>query len=119
MNERQGEDVVKKRAQVLLVQRGFIVIGSLILMLILGLLVFDAVTAYTARKELLNCTTPPGECYEEGQKNTAKAIVSGSALLHVDTRRVVILTTICQERLHTKDESELTTCVNRMLQKEE
>lgn len=59
----------------------------------------------STNKRLIDCTTPGGECYAEGQKNTGKAIMG----INEGTMRVIVAALSCQADGIT-EEQELAVC---------
>lgn len=59
--------------------------------LAVGVLVYNAYLGAQTRQELLDCTTPKGECYKESQERTGDVI----AQLNEANERIAVLTAAC------------------------
>jgi cellobiose-specific phosphotransferase system component IIC len=69
-------ELIKKRGQVIALRRTFLAFVALIVVAGFTFLIFNAITATQARRELLDCTTPQGECNRRQQAQTSVAITN-------------------------------------------
>jgi hypothetical protein len=67
-------DLIRRRARAVMAERAWRMLWIGIGALVAVLLVWDITVGYQARERIADCTTPGGECYEEGQKNTGSAV---------------------------------------------
>lgn len=90
--------LVAQRARAIILQR--LAIGVVVLFMVasMSVLVYNALVSIATRAELLDCTDPTGQCYQEGQKQTAAIIqqlIDANKLGDVATQRVVVLAAAC------------------------
>lgn len=89
-------ELVKKRGRVILLQRLAVAIVTIYIIGSLTLLVLNAIQASQTRHTLIDCTSPSGKCYQEGQKRQGKVI---NQLIQSDatTQHIVVLAAACAE----------------------
>lgn len=111
-------ELVTKRARVIMLER----VGTYIIVVALVvLLIFDIANAFMEaeqRSVLIDCTTPGGECFKEGQERTAAAIqqlIDDNLLQEVATRRVVVLAAQCANQPGVQTVDQIEACVERGL----
>lgn len=93
-------ELVKQRARALIWTRIAWAIIGLFIISSLAILVFNAIQSISTRQALLDCTTPHGDCYEKGQKQTGDVIqqlIDASKADGDYTRHIVVITTSCAE----------------------
>jgi cellobiose-specific phosphotransferase system component IIC len=119
-------ELIKKRGQVIALRRTFLAFVALIVVAGFTFLIFNAITATQARRELLDCTTPQGECNRRQQAQTSVAItniveqvIEGAVPLHMDTRRIVILAAYCADREGAQARREIEECVYALLSEDD
>ena len=91
-------ELVKKRARVLRLQWVLALLSIVVIISVLTLLTYDVANGVRARDRLLDCTTPNGVCYNEGQSRTAAVVqqlIDANKLDEVATRRIVVVTETC------------------------
>lgn len=111
-------DLVKARARAIVVQRVAASLVGLSIVASLTLLTFNALQSTRTRETLLDCTVPSGKCYAQGQKRTGEAIqqlIDANSLNEVATRRIVVLTAVCDDLPGVDTVDELQACVDRKL----
>lgn len=111
-------ELVKLRARTIRVQWAWNAFWIVVVVIVLGILTFDVLNGQAARKELLDCTTPGGECYREGNQRTADAIaqlIEANTLSEVATRRVVVIAAACAATLENPTTARVEQCVNAQL----
>ena len=116
--ELHDESVVKRKAQVIAVQRLWVALAVLCTMLIMGVILWTSVNGYQARQIILDCTVPEGECFQESQKRTAEVIdaiskqtIEGAVPLHATTRTIVYLAAACADTPGVQTASQIEKCV--------
>jgi hypothetical protein len=124
VRENEFEDrpeLVKKRARALLALSVWKLFWVSMLFVILSILVFDAVQGVKARRELLDCTTPGGECFQESQQRTGAAvaaIVRQGAEDELVTRRILVFALVCVQHEGADTVQKLDRCVADYLERE-
>lgn len=111
-------EIIRKRAKVILVQSLWKWFISLIVVAVLTLVVIDTLQGRAVRQELLDCTTPEGDCYKDGQKRTAKVVdqlYQQGLDREAVTRRIIILGNTCSDIY--ADLDDVVACVNERLKK--
>jgi hypothetical protein len=74
-NEFDGRpELLKARARAIMLERLWRVLWIVIVAIVAALIVADIIIGTRARAELLDCTTPGGECYEKSQEQTGGAV---------------------------------------------
>lgn len=66
------------------------------------------------RDRLLDCTTPAGECYKEGQKRTAEAIkvlIAEDKKGHAQVQEVLTIVAVCADRPGPQTREEIMQCM--------
>jgi hypothetical protein len=122
MNTDLDGEVQKQRARYVVIQRSLVVIGTVVLLVAFALLVFTSVQGYYARQELIDCTTPEGECYQEGQKETGKAVdaivretIENAKPLHADTRVMAAMAAYCSHQREAQTYQEMLDCIEDLV----
>jgi hypothetical protein len=121
--------VTKYRGRAIAVQRTLLVLVAAGLVTVLALLAYDAYNGMKAREQLVNCTVPGKECYEEGQKRTADAVTAiveetlagvdrVADQSHLETRRIVQHAAACADEPGAQTYKEIERCVKQRLKKE-
>ena len=87
------------------------------------LLLYAAYVGNRTRAQILDCTEPNGQCYQENRAETGKAVaqivndtIEGAIPLHVQTRRIVIAAASCAQTLESPTVDEIRKCVDRELE---
>lgn len=112
-------ELVKKRARALIVQRLAAAALAVFVIASLTLTAYNAIVGIATRAALLDCTTPGGQCYQEGQKRTAEAIrqlVEANEAGEVTTREIVILAADCADNPGVDTADEIEACVGELRQ---
>jgi hypothetical protein len=119
-------ELIKKRARAVFVTRLFWTSIILMVALCLGILVYNALQAAASRQRLMDCTTPGGKCYAEGQARTAEAVkslITAGATDEIATRRTVVLAAACAAGIAQRGQpvtvESVEQCVNRELKEDE
>lgn len=114
-------ELVKKRARTYMAQRLFAGIIGLFIIVSMTLLVVNAIEATKTRAALVDCTTPAGQCYQEGQKRTAKVVEQlyqqGLDRENI-TREIIVIAAGCAADPENTTIESIEDCVNERLDKE-
>lgn len=118
-------ELIKKRARVNML-RGLLI--SLLTIYLVGsttLLLVNAYQGAQTRGVLVDCTAPEGDCYQEGQKQTAgfiQQLIKANSQGDTSTQLVVVLAAACSEEPAIRAETDsakrivlLQDCVNAHL----
>lgn len=122
MSEIEGHPEIEgKRVRALLAQRLAVALLLLFIVISLGLTAYNAIVGIATRAALLDCTTPGGECYKEGQRRTAEAIrqlVEANEAGEQTTREIVILAADCADNEGVDTADEIEACVEQQRARE-
>ncbi len=100
-------ELIKKRGRVILFDRLWRAFLTLLLLGIGTIMIYDVIIGHQTRSEILDCTVPGGECYQEGQKRTQDVLD--------DIGEIIRLTVSCADEVGTQSEAEIRECVlNRL-----
>lgn len=111
--ERRPE-LVKARARAHMASMAWRFVWVAVMTLIATLIVYDIIIGNQARAELLDCTTPGGECYEQGQKTTGDAVTN-----IVDISRLAsIAAAYCTDQSGSQSLKEIQTCTEQVLKEQ-
>lgn len=114
-------ELVKKRARSILLTRILISIVLLYAFVILTLVGVNAIVSFASRHALLDCTTPAGKCYQEGQKRTGEFLAGlnkASDNRAAITREVVKEAAYCNNLLPpTVTPKQFEDCINARMDK--
>lgn len=114
-------ELVRKRAHSIIVVRVFQATIALAVAVMLSIQTYNAITLLDTRGRLLDCTTPEGECYKDGERRTQRAVqhlIESNSLDEVATRRIVILAAACASNGLNNTYVEVQRCVDRQLKEQ-
>jgi len=105
-------DLRRKRALAIMLQRATIALFVIYCIATMGMLLWLGVQGNASRRQLVDCTTPHGKCYQEGQKRTAEAI---QALINDNelTRETVIAAIACGQDPANDTKEEVLACIRK------
>lgn len=103
----------RKRAMAIMLQRATITLFVIYCIATMGMLLWLGVQGNASRRQLVDCTTPSGECYKEGQKRTAEAIQALIADNQL-TRDTVIAAITCGQDPANDTKGEVLACIKKM-----
>jgi hypothetical protein len=106
--------LVRKRARAIFWTRLGVMLLAVYIAVSMALLTTAALNGTAQRELILDCTTPDGQCYKDGSKRTAQAVLQISKqgnTREAVTRQYIIATAICQKRLGNPTINALTECV--------
>lgn len=115
-------ELIRHRARAVLAQRVMISIVAVFMAGAIALLVYNAIVGMGTRHALLDCTTPDGRCYGEGQERTGQvvqSILNANKLNEVATRRVVVVAASCASEPTNNTVNEIQACVDLHLKQDE
>jgi hypothetical protein len=100
----------KKRAMAMIVQRLMIALVVMYCFTTLTLLLVLGYQSQEQRNNLLDCTTPEGQCYQDGQRRTKEAI---EALINDNqlTRDTVVVAVACAQDRTNVSEEDILHCI--------
>jgi hypothetical protein len=112
------EVLVKKRARVILTT--WIAVSLFVLWMLISsaLDMWSAWEAHNARETLLDCVTPAGQCYQDGQSRTATAVdelMKDGIERETVTRATIIASVWCDKQPNVIGLEELEACVKQQL----
>lgn len=102
----------RKRAVALMIQRATIALFIVYCLMTMALLLFMSYQGNDQRNRLVDCTTPSGQCYKEGQQRTAQAIqflIADNQL----TREMIVKAVACAQDPVNDTQAEIKACINK------
>lgn len=112
------QDVVKARARVYAVETLWRWFWGTMIIVVIGFLFFNAIQGVQTRQEILSCTTPSGECYQEGQertKNVVRELYEQGIDREQITRQIIVLAASCAGDERNRTAEAIERCVNDRL----
>lgn len=117
-------ELVRKRGQFIFARNAFYILLGFIVAISLGIQTYNAVQGTRARNELLDCTTPEGQCYKESQKRTGEVVgqivaqtLEGTGAQSLDTQKVVVEAAYCAASVDEVTEPLMKACLDERLEK--
>ncbi len=101
-------DLVKKRTRVIIMDRLWRTFLSVVMLITIGILIYDVTVAAATREKIADCTTPNGECYQRGEERTGEVLI--------DVGEIVRLTMACADKAGVQTEEEIQRCVEKGLE---
>lgn len=126
MDKVLDEEVVKKKARMIALQRGLITLGAFLAVTGFIAVIYMSVVGYLTRDLLVDCTTPQGECYRQAQEGNDSVIrrivndtIESAIPLHQLTRWYIQQSAACAEEPGVQTMAQIEKCVQDALEKEE
>lgn len=114
-------ELVRKRARAIMLQRLLVAAGIILGVIMVLFILWDIAEGRDRRAQLLDCTQPGGQCYQDGQERTAEAvqsIIDESLLQEAATRRVVVLAAYCAAQPGQETVEQIEACITREMKRD-
>lgn len=119
-------DLVRQRARVIMLERLWRTFIVVVLVGTLVIVILTTVQGAQTRERIADCTTPGGQCYEEGTTRTGEAVkgiieqtLENGQDLHSLTRHIVVLAAWCADRPGSQDLDHIRQCINEQMKREQ
>ncbi len=120
-NEFEGRpELVQKRARTIMLYRALIAVGLIYVFVTVTLVSVGTIIGFQTRSELLDCTTPTGDCYRDSQEQAARfleQLYQEGLNREGVTRRIIVFAAACAQDATLNTVPEIEKCVNEQLEK--